>query len=504
MRLTALVEVTNGGLIPVAVSDADPVVRGVVTTDLLEPGRYLAGGELVLTGLAWWRPRRPARTRAFVQALVAARASALAAGEAGFDGVPGDLIDACGAVGLPLLRVPEDVSFGAITELAARHLSAHRADDLAAVLGRHRALVTAVTRGGGLAEVLDLVRDNVGLRCWVLSATGRLIAGQDAPEPRERRLLAQHFLRAPSLPHKVLRPKGHRISLLAARSSAQQTSRRIDAWFVAVPEDTGGWSEPRRAVLDELVEVVALERDLARTPVDHDAGAALSSGDPIAVAAALRRAGLDPEASIVVVSADGRQAVTALAEGLAGQPEPWLLTEDRGGTPLALVGTSNGPGLVAALREVVAALEPGLDRQVLRLGVSDPVSGAMALAGAVAEAMAAMSVVDQATMHSVAGPDRLASYPVLLAAVPPQLRQAYRTRVLGTLIEHDRVHRTQLLRTLEAYLACSGSWARCAELMHVHVNTLRYRIERIQALTGRDLRDLGDQADLLLALAVPD
>jgi DNA-binding PucR family transcriptional regulator len=36
--------------------------------------------------------------------------------------------------------------------------------------------------------------------------------------------------------------------------------------------------------------------------------------------------------------------------------------------------------------------------------------------------------------------------------------------------------------------------------MHLHVNTVRYRIERIEALTGRDLRRLADQADLLLAL----
>jgi DNA-binding PucR family transcriptional regulator len=68
------------------------------------------------------------------------------------------------------------------------------------------------------------------------------------------------------------------------------------------------------------------------------------------------------------------------------------------------------------------------------------------------------------------------------------------------LLEHDRAHRTDLVATLATYLECSGSWARCAERMHVHVNTLRYRIERIEALTGRDLRRLEDQADLLLAL----
>ena len=81
VRLSALVEVVDGGLIAVppparllpAHGGHDPDVRAVVTTDLLDPRRYLSGGELVLTGLAWWRPTRPGRSRGFVAALTTAR-----------------------------------------------------------------------------------------------------------------------------------------------------------------------------------------------------------------------------------------------------------------------------------------------------------------------------------------------------------------------------------------------------------------------------------------------
>ena len=72
MLLSALVESADGGLVPVSGPGPDPEVESVVTTDLLDPGRYLNGGELVLTGLAWWRPGRPARSRQFVAALVRA------------------------------------------------------------------------------------------------------------------------------------------------------------------------------------------------------------------------------------------------------------------------------------------------------------------------------------------------------------------------------------------------------------------------------------------------
>ena len=40
--------------------------------------------------------------------------------------------------------------------------------------------------------------------------------------------------------------------------------------------------------------------------------------------------------------------------------------------------------------------------------------------------------------------------------------------------------------------------------MFVHVNSLRYRIRRIEELTGRDLCSLADQAALLLALRLAE
>ena len=40
----------------------------------------------------------------------------------------------------------------------------------------------------------------------------------------------------------------------------------------------------------------------------------------------------------------------------------------------------------------------------------------------------------------------------------------------------------------------------CASRMYVHVNTVRYRISRVEALTGRDLSALADRVDFFLAL----
>ncbi|WP_345034415.1 PucR family transcriptional regulator [Kutzneria kofuensis] len=84
-------------------------------------------------------------------------------------------------------------------------------------------------------------------------------------------------------------------------------------------------------------------------------------------------------------------------------------------------------------------------------------------------------------------PARRAS-PVLLPAAA-RSRPAY-----------DREHHSELLESLRVFLDCSGSWSQAAARLHLHVNTLRYRIGRVEELTGRDLSRFSDRVDLFLAL----
>ncbi|MEU3429905.1 PucR family transcriptional regulator [Streptomyces gardneri] len=57
-----------------------------------------------------------------------------------------------------------------------------------------------------------------------------------------------------------------------------------------------------------------------------------------------------------------------------------------------------------------------------------------------------------------------------------------------------------LLETLEVFLDNNCSWARTAEALHLHVNTVHYRIERIERLIGRNLSRLDDKLDVHAAL----
>ncbi|MGH3211076.1 MAG: PucR family transcriptional regulator [Trebonia sp.] len=111
----------------------------------------------------------------------------------------------------------------------------------------------------------------------------------------------------------------------------------------------------------------------------------------------------------------------------------------------------------------------------------------------------------QAGAHAGGGPAACVRpepplHELLLASVPTPVLRSLRDRILGPLTEYDHRHNAELVATLRLFLACDGSWSACAARMYVHVNTVRYRISRVEALTGRDLSALADRVDFFLAL----
>ncbi|WJV51171.1 PucR family transcriptional regulator [Streptomyces flavofungini] len=578
MRLRALLDTDALGLRLLGGEDElDRTVRGVMTTDLRDPSRYLAGGELVLTGLAWRRDASD--TEPFVRILAAAGVAALAAGEAELGSVPDDLVEACARHRLPLFAVNESVAFATITEHVVRQVSGERAGDLAAVVDRHRRLMTSGPAGGGPDVVLDLLGTDLDLRAWVLSPAGRPIAGAGTAGPALpaavcARLAGEQLAAARTGrrgPHRVTiegggaerLDEGRRsgggpgvtYSLFPIRSSgrgAVSASRDVretvlSDWLLAVEADAGDWPEERLDLLQGVTQLIAVERDrrdAARTVRRRLAQEVLelvqTGAAPAEIAARLRVAapvllpglGAAPHWQVVVArvewdpadGADGaaieggpvaqslleeilvdpaaagpdpsdRIAVAHTGdEAIALVPLPALSAEVDGAEPGLLADT-----LLAAVREPLSA---GLaDDGRLTIGVSASVHSAEGLRGALEEARHARRVAAARPGRvCAAGHQELASHVLLLPFVPDDVRRAFTARLLDPLREYDRRHRAELIPTLEAFLDCDGSWTRCATRLHLHVNTLRYRVGRIEQLTGRDLSRLEDKLDFFLAL----
>ncbi|WP_328779621.1 PucR family transcriptional regulator ligand-binding domain-containing protein [Streptomyces canus] len=554
MRLRALLDTDALGLRLLGGEDElDRTVRGVMTTDLRDPSRYLSGGELVLTGLAWRRDA--ADSEPFVRLLVQAGVAGLAAGEAELGNVPEDLVVACVRHRLPLFAVNESVAFATITEHVVRQVSGERAGDLAAVVDRHRRMMTSGPAGGGPDVVLDLLGSDLDLRAWVLSPAGRLIAGPKVagpglPADTCAKLAAEHLAAARTGrrgPHRVTLGSST-YSLFPVRSSGRspQASRDVretvlSDWLLAVEADAGDWPEERLDLLRGVTQLIAVERDrrdAARTVRRRLAQEVLelvqAGAAPAEIAARLRVAapvllpglGAAPHWQVVVARVEwqdgdlegGPVAQSLLEEILvdpsATGPEPSdrIAVAHTGDEAIALVplpavstehdGSEAGILADALLESVRDPLSAGLDDDGrVTLGVSASVHSAEGLRGALEEARHARRVAAaRAGRVCAAGHQELASHVLLLPFVPDDVRRAFTARLLDPLRDYDRRHRAELIPTLEAFLDCDGSWTRCATRLHLHVNTLRYRVGRIEQLTSRDLSRLEDKLDFFLAL----
>ncbi|MER5931163.1 PucR family transcriptional regulator ligand-binding domain-containing protein [Streptomyces sp. NPDC002054] len=554
MRLRALLETEALGLrLLGGEEELDRTVRGVMTTDLRDPSRYLSGGELVLTGLAW--RRNSADSEPFVRILAGAGVAGLAAGEAELGAIPDDLVSACLRNRLPLFAVNEDVAFATITEYVVRQVSGERAGDLAAVVDRHRRLMTSGPAGGGPDVVLDLLTTDLDLRAWVLSPTGRQIAGAGEPlAPGICAALAGEHLAAVRTgrrgPHRIS-IQGITYSLFPIRGVARGAGPGgrdvretvLSDWLLAVEADAGDWPAERLDLLQGVTQLIAVERDrrdAARTVRRRLAQEVLelvqTGAPPAEIAARLRVAapvllpglGAAPHWQVVVARVDweggdipgGPVAQSLLEEILVDpsvsgpEPSDRIAVAHAGDEAIALVPLPALPAdaeekapdpalhadaLLAAVREPLAAGLDGDGR--LTLGVSAAVHSAEGLRGALEEARHARRVAAARPGRvCAAGHHELASHVLLLPFVPDDVRRAFTARLLDPLRDYDRRHRAELIPTLEAFLDCDGSWTRCATRLHLHVNTLRYRVGRIEQLTSRDLSRLEDKLDFFLAL----
>jgi PucR family transcriptional regulator, purine catabolism regulatory protein len=96
--------------------------------------------------------------------------------------------------------------------------------------------------------------------------------------------------------------------------------------------------------------------------------------------------------------------------------------------------------------------------------------------------------------------DDIGVYQLLIPMMNSAETHAFYRRHLGPLLEYDREQRGELMHTLEAYFDCSGNLARTSEAIHVHRNTLLYRLSRIAQICQVDLDHSETRLSLWLAL----
>ncbi len=100
--------------------------------------------------------------------------------------------------------------------------------------------------------------------------------------------------------------------------------------------------------------------------------------------------------------------------------------------------------------------------------------------------------------------DDLGVYRLLIQVKDPSELAQFVDETLGRLLEYERKHSSGLLRTLSSYLRHNGSLRHAANELHVHTNTVGYRLGRIQEIADLDLTDHKKRVAVEIALLIHD
>jgi purine catabolism regulator len=244
---------------------------------------------------------------------------------------------------------------------------------------------------------------------------------------------------------------------------------------------------------------VAQARDQLQGDLSHDLLVGGYGDDRQALERAARM-GFDLETDQVVLAAASPDTP---AEQLARQVgKRALLSPEEDALALIVPAPAEGAAALKALAAQWARelARPGED---LRIGIGRVHAGLEGIARGWREALESLTIGRAlATESRVTFFGELGLYRFLFAAHDPDELRAFYEEVLGALAEYDQRHNSELIPTLDAYFRSRQSPTAAAGRLHAHRNTVLYRLQRIEAISGLRLDDAEDCLALHLALRV--
>ncbi len=492
-------------------SAAEAPVRWVHISELEDPTPWLSGGELMLTtGIPL---DTAAKQRHYIRLLADHNLAGLGVGT-GFSHrkLPKALIEEARKRDFPLFEVPYSTPFIAITEKAFARLVNEQYQVLQRGIAVQRRLERLVLEERGLEEIAATISSAVGGTVAILDSRGERIAGRVFR--RELSADAAGEIRKEAVSHSG---DGHPFvpghPSVAGRALAHPVispgGGSPQAWVVIV-RDSGGLGDFERLILQQAVAVVALElmrRRVARETERRLAGDVLAGAlggrlDPSELRRRLEPFGIGEEAAVLVFSLDDPSAAEpALERALAADACPAVVAPHSvGGRELlcaVIDAADRDPVDVATDARGALATERG----AVRAAASRPAPPEN-LRHSFHEARCALEATafDNGAAPGVASWQDLGAFTLLLSLSDDDALRLYCDSVLGPIEEGDAEYGGELLRSLEAFIEQNGQWERAAREVYCHRHTLRYRMRKVEELTGRDLSRAHDRIEFWLAL----
>jgi purine catabolism regulator len=482
-------------------------------SELLDPTPWLSGGELILT--TGMQLQSKEEQREFVSRLASHQIAGLGFGT-GFDHakVPPAVVDEARELGFPVFEVPYALPFIAITEKAFASIVNSQYEVLQRSISVHRRLERLLLEERGLEELVRAIAATIGGTVLVLNARGQTLAAKEFTREFPEAALAgvreelQRRTRG-SDPAVAFAPEHPDVAGRALALPALTGSRGgPQAWLVAA-RDSGGIGDYERLMLEQAVTVVALElmrqramreteRRLAGDVLAEALGGALDEHE---LGARLRPFGVGSEAAALVFSVDDPRAAEGTLDRVIAAAGRGALVATREGLLCAIVDGGDLEPMELAEQARAALAERHGDVR----GAASRVAATTAVRRSFHEARCAFEAVALNSNGNGEGPAiasyrDLGSFQLLLSLQDDDALRLYCDSVLGPLANGGGEYADELVRSLEVFIEQNGQWERAARELFCHRHTLRYRIRRIEELTGRDLGSARDRIEFWLAL----
>ena len=458
------------------------------TSDLPNATDWLAPGDLLMSnGLNL--PDTAEGQVAFLVELDAAGLSGLALGDdMHAPALAPEFLERAETLEFPVLAIPRDMPFVAVSKAVANANTDEEHKRLVQTVQLYDALRDAVSNGRSGATLLSELGRQLDCRLLLLDAVTALpvLAADTEPPAGLADQLVDELRGRKGMFPAVLRVQCNGTGALALRVPTGRPTA-----LVAL-HDSG--RAPDIALLQHAANLAALE--VERITTERDLGLRMGSEllaamlrrgiEPTSAAQQLGEQGIVPESAVFVSSRPGASANHRnLHHELAQREVPHLV----------LWSTERCLAAIPDTDQAHAALQNALGSDV-PLGVSDPLRRADRAPDAAREARWAETAANKLARPMVRYGE---ATPLFLPRTLGEAEIAAE-RVLGPLLTYDAEHATDLLHSLDVFLDENRSWQRSAEVLHVHKQTLVYRMHRVEELTGRDLRNTAEIVELWMAL----
>ena len=447
------------------------------------------------------------------------------------DNIPITMVEAAERLAFPLLELPPETSFDDIINSVLGVILNAQALRLERSAAIHDRFTQIVLSGGGLREIVRVLAELVDSPVVILDAEGVVLARSADVALRGLRVgespkLLPSSCRDSLLQRMVLElPDGPKMAAI----QPIRVGTELHGTLIAVTEE-GKLGEDGLVALEHAATVAALRMVQARAVAEADQRfkavcleelvsghvsdrsllreRAVAFGWDLSVPRAVLVAELEELggkrfAQLARTPEEG-QAWHRLAEAARAALGRNAIVWERSAGVAALVAP--GPHLHAEMNAAALRLQTEARRRlpdaVVAVGIGRICSDPLELHRSHEEALRALVVgrrargLGQISIFEDLGLDRL------LMSCPDGELSAFFEATLGRLAAYDAVHHTNLVSTLETFLACDRNAALAARSLFVHYNTIKHRLDRIEEILGPFLGDPERCLNLDLALRI--